>query len=635
MKRLYFGIFCLGACFSAPAALPAQENLQARTITGHTEAVNSVAFSTDGKLLASAGFGGAVRLWRLEDGAAAGKLKGHTNYVYSVAFSPDGGRLASASGDKTVKIWDVSDGSLVNTLKGHTDYVWTAVFFPDGERVASGGDDRTIKLWGIRSKRPYKTLRGHSGYVHSLAISPGGVRIASGGTDNTVKIWDAATGKCMGTLEGHTAPVNAVAFSPTGDQLASASDDGTVKIWELPTNACVKTFTAGGEQPAFAVVYSGDGTQVYSGGGDNAVYVHSMDSGQSRTLTGHESAVKALALSPDDKFLASGSFDKTIRIWTAPEEAEKVQAKTVKKITNFDIHYSAGLQLLASPTLVNQIRAAIEFKRALSYKQDRPCADKLNETVEGLKPAAAKGLKYLLLGAAALAALLSASRLRRRAKLRKSLPGAIRRETLSGSYETAMRAYSDYKAVGGKPENLPREEMPELYRGLRILEDLPKENLPYHFLLYYAARFTKEGNYALAQNMLRSGALIDLFKTPGEYEQFAGMYEDARRPAYLLEIKLKPSSYSALAEAFFRIGAHESCERICALKKQHYAGKVSARDNEMFSISRKHLEEKKPENHGIKWQCVNCGHVHGAPSAPEICPACSGPRSYFKTVSQA
>ena len=161
-------------------------------------------------------------------------LRDHTQIIYSVAYSPDGKQIASGSGHYTgLRIWDAATGAPLHRLQGHTRSIYSVAYSPDGTRIASGSDDRTVRIWdastGLQVGEP---LAGHTDWVTSVAFSPDGKRIASGSRDYTVRIWDASTGVQVGEpLQGHTREVFSVVYSPDGKQIASGSADRTVRIW--------------------------------------------------------------------------------------------------------------------------------------------------------------------------------------------------------------------------------------------------------------------------------------------------------------------------------------------------------------------------------------------------------------------
>jgi WD40 repeat protein len=200
-----------------------------------------LAFSPDGALLAVGGNDGSVRLLDVAARSEAAVLKGHRDGVRDVAFSPDGRLLASVGeyGDRTVRVWDVASRSPVAVLEGHAACAYSVAFSPDGLLLASGSTDGTVRLWATAAWRPLAVLnQGTSAY--GLAFSPDGTRLAVGCADNAVRLWDVATRQEVAEVWGHAAYVHAVAFSPDGARLLSASGDFTARVWDAAGGAAGK-----------------------------------------------------------------------------------------------------------------------------------------------------------------------------------------------------------------------------------------------------------------------------------------------------------------------------------------------------------------------------------------------------------
>jgi WD40 repeat protein/serine/threonine protein kinase len=320
-------------------------------LTGHDNFVICVAYSADGKWLASASHDQTARIWDADTGSQLHTLH-HNGYVLGVAFSPDGKRLATAATDWTAKIWDFASGAELFTLKGHSNWVTSIAFSPDRESLATASFDSTIRIWNAADGSERRTIPAHADLVMCLAFSRDGKRLASSSKDRTVKIWDTTTWSEPLTLRGHTNEVMGVAFSPDGQHVASASHDRTVRLWDISTGTLERTFVGHAER-VYGVAFSRDGRRVASSSFDQTIRIWDAASGQElATLKGHAGWIPYVTFSPDGYRLASASADKTVKVWDAygghDESLEMRQERLPSSVRSIALGRSGDLLASAS-----------------------------------------------------------------------------------------------------------------------------------------------------------------------------------------------------------------------------------------------------------------------------------------------
>jgi WD40 repeat protein len=309
-----------------------------QSLKGHKEAISSIAFSADGKYLASGSFDTTVQLWDVRSSELKRTLKGLDQKVSTVVFSPDSKILAGgswmlhaipqASGQGKpsrlyageVKLWDIETGEIKKNLTWHSAPMWALAYSPSGQMLAGGTglakkeDGKyygEVILWDIQSAEIKKVLTAHGAPVWALAFSPDEQRLAAGsGLDlqsgtYEVLVWNIQTGKLENVLHGHSGRVISVAYSPSGDVLASASADHTVRLWDAKTGTLKSTLTKEGDveeapstrpgQPAYS-----DRVKLESPGFFSVV---------------KKGWTNSVAFSNDGKFLAGIAADGKIHIW--------------------------------------------------------------------------------------------------------------------------------------------------------------------------------------------------------------------------------------------------------------------------------------------------------------------------------
>lgn len=310
---------------------------------GQRSRATNVAFDPAGKLLAISSFDGIAKVWDTTSTSNEPlvQLRGHQGPVIGVAFSSDGKSIATASADRTAIVFDTLSGEPKKVCKGHMGFVYSVSFNPAGDHLATSSMDQTAIIWNISDPhltepKPEHVLRGHGNMLGVVTYSPKGDLLATASADGTAKIWDARTGTDLLTLAGHNSLVYGVAFSPDEKQVATASWDGTARVWNISGGLNLVGHT--GEIKA--VSYSEDGRFLATGSADGTAKIWDSEDGSvlgtiKQPCDSSGSIVSAVAFSRNEGShdLAIGCLDGTLSVFTKMDRGQYWSEEALKRKT--------------------------------------------------------------------------------------------------------------------------------------------------------------------------------------------------------------------------------------------------------------------------------------------------------------
>jgi WD40 repeat protein len=330
---------------------PDQESQAWSRATGHPQAIWALAFTSDGRRLATGSLDTDVVIWEVGKGASSVLSVDRPSSVPCLAFSPDGATLAAGYDGNKVVLWNVLTGKKRATFHGHHNQFLCLAFSPDGRTLASGGAESSIRIWDVVTGRTKTTLIDHHGSVSALRFAPDGQTLASGCASGMVKLWELRGGEGRDLMESNmqNSLIRALAFSPDGLMLAAGSEFHGTRLWSVVTGrecAMIRNENEGVSEVAF----SSDGQMLVEVTRSPFVRLLDAATGSRRTLLRARGAYCS-AITPDARFLAAGDDDAMVRVWGLAASPLKCEEHDQDETTRHESHGAARRREKASTIL--------------------------------------------------------------------------------------------------------------------------------------------------------------------------------------------------------------------------------------------------------------------------------------------
>ncbi|MFN8206333.1 MAG: WD40 repeat domain-containing protein [Bacteroidales bacterium] len=295
------------------STLLAQEEKALYTLDKHTAPVLCVAWSPDGKLLATGSEDKTILIWDATNGNLLYNLgSSHLRKIMALAFTPDGKKLISA-GDRTLVIW-TREGIKEKVLGNTTVDIWSISISDDGKYIAAASYDKKIHVFNLLTGTPLPPLQGHQSSALAVCFTHNNKQLISGSLDETIKIWDLDSSKAIKTLKGHSGNIYSIDMAENSDYFVSASKDNSIRLWSLTSDKSVRTFQAA--QPIMSVSLARNGRWLLSGSIDNTVVLRETATGNKiYSYIGFKGGINAVAFSPNGEYFAVASGENQCRIF--------------------------------------------------------------------------------------------------------------------------------------------------------------------------------------------------------------------------------------------------------------------------------------------------------------------------------